>query len=231
MKLNCVLEISIVILVGAISVSCGMWLFGRGLIGSIASVWAANLLMLLAIFGGLRVRGQGWKHLGLRPDIYRPKLLGRAILLSIPVFLASILAFAFGAVLMANIFGVPEPADMSKYDFLRDNPGITILALLSIYFVSSFAEEVIYRGFILTRLLEFGENKMGTKAIAVFLSSVVFGLVHSDWGVPGMVQASLMGVALGIAFLTVGRNLWITIFAHAYMDTILVAQMYLGSQT
>ena len=41
-----------------------------------------------------------------------------------------------------------------------------------------------------------------------------------------MVQTGLMGLALGVSYLVVGRNLWVTILAHGYMDTILVVQMY-----
>jgi membrane protease YdiL (CAAX protease family) len=37
-----------------------------------------------------------------------------------------------------------------------------------------------------------------------------------------------MGLALGVSYLVVGRNLWVTILAHAYMDTILMVQMYLA---
>ena len=37
-----------------------------------------------------------------------------------------------------------------------------------------------------------------------------------------------MGLALGISYLLVKRNLWVLILAHAYMDTVLMVQMYLG---
>ena len=39
-----------------------------------------------------------------------------------------------------------------------------------------------------------------------------------------------MGLALGTSYLIVKRNLWVTILAHAYMDTILVLQMYLSTR-
>lgn len=229
-KLSYVAELAGVILSGVVAVVFGLKLFGHGLVGSIASVWLANVVMLLAIYRCLRVRGQGWRHVGLRPDVLDPKLLGRAIIHSALVFVVAIFAFAIGAILMANIFGIPEPADMSKYDYLQGNLALTILALASVYFVSSFAEEVIYRGFMITRLIEIGDGKTAAHVLAITVSSLVFGLVHSDWGVPGMVQASFMGVALGIAFLVVHRNLWVTILAHAYMDTILILQMYFAGQ-
>ena len=44
-----------------------------------------------------------------------------------------------------------------------------------------------------------------------------------------MVQTGFMGLALGLAYLAVGRNLWVTILAHGYMDTLLMLQMYFGA--
>ena len=41
-----------------------------------------------------------------------------------------------------------------------------------------------------------------------------------------MVQMTFMGLTLGLCYLVVGRNLWILILAHAYLDTILLLQIY-----
>ncbi len=46
------------------------------------------------------------------------------------------------------------------------------------------------------------------------------------WGASGIVQTGFMGLALGVSYLVVGRNLWVTILAHADMDTILMVQMF-----
>ena len=201
-------------------------MFGDGRVSSICSIWAANLLMLAVIYVGLRFRGQGWAHLGLSlgpPDLKSTSIV---VLKSVPVFAAAIIAFVAGAILMANLVGMPKTADMSKYDYLQGNLTMTILALGSVYVVSSFAEEVIYRGFLITRIIELAEDRKWTSRFAIVFSSLMFGLVHSDWGLAGMVQASCMGLALGTSYLIVQRNLWVIILAHAYMDTILILQMY-----
>ena len=215
-----------VFVVGASSILCGIALFGGGAVASIGSVWAANLLMLAVIYSGLRWRGQSWAHLGLnlgRPDL---KSVSITILQSLPVFAVAVVAFAAGAILMANLAGIPEAADMSQYEYLRGNLAMTMLALGSVYVVSAFAEEVIYRGFLITRLNELAGNGKSASRFAVVVSSLIFGLVHSEWGVVGMVQASCMGLALGASYLIVKRNLWVIILAHGYMDTLLVLQMY-----
>ena len=66
---------------------------------------------------------------------------------------------------MANLVGMPESADMSKYDYLQGNLTMTILALGSVYVVSAFAEEVIYRGFLITRISELAEDRKSTSSL------------------------------------------------------------------
>ena len=42
----------------------------------------------------------------------------------------------------------------------------------------------------------------------------------------GIGQTGFMGLALGVSYLVVGRNLWVLILAHACIDTILMVRMY-----
>lgn len=219
-------EVVVVFVVGVSVILAANAAFGDHPAVHIGSIWAANLLMLAVIYGGLRSRGQSWSHFGLVLRWRDWRSVGKAVLQSLPVFVFAIAAFVTGAILMANLVGMPEPADMSRYAYLQGNLPMTIVALASVYLVSAFAEEVIYRGFLITRITELMSGGKAAGCLAVIASSIVFGLVHSDWGIAGMVQASCMGLALGISFLAVKRNLWVMILAHAYMDTILVLQMY-----
>ena len=187
-------------------------------------VWLANIVMLLLIRGGLRLRGQSWKHLGL----YRKNINLRTFSSSFVVFVAAMAAFVIGSIIMANITGIPESADMSKYNYLQGNLLLLAVVLIAVFIASSFGEEVIYRGFLINRISELGQNGKKWLNIAVIISSVIFGLVHYDWGPMGMVQTGLMGLSLGISYLILKRNLWVLVMAHAYMDTILMIQMYLG---
>jgi hypothetical protein len=67
-------------------------------------------------------------------------------------------------------------------------------------------------------------NKKSWINLAVVFSSIIFGPVHFDWELMGVVQTGFMGLMLGISFLMVKRNLWILVIAHAYMDAILMIQ-------
>ncbi len=223
-KLLPLFEMMALFFVALIIIMIGLPLAGENPVMRQAVVWVANVAMLLIIWLSLLRRGQNWTHLGLSFK----NINLRSLLLSLPVFLAAMFAFVIGSIIMANITGIPESADMSGYEYLQGNLPMLLLALIGVFIVSSFGEEVIYRGFLITRISEIGGNAKYSIKTAVVISAVIFGLVHYEWGPMGIVQTGFMGLALGISFLIFKRNLWILIFAHAYMDAILMVQMYFG---
>ena len=193
-------------------------------------VWIANILMLATVWLGLRLRGEGWAHLGLRRGVIHRRALWGAVWRSLVVCAAAIASAAIGSIVGANLVGIPEQADLSGYNYLSGNLPMLILALLGVYVVSSFGEEVIYRGFLITRIAELADGGKTALRVAIIVSSVIFGLIHYEWGAMGMLQTGLMGLALAISYLMVRRNLWVLVLAHAYLDTVLLVQLYFAPQ-
>lgn len=226
-RLAGLVEIALVFLVAFLVIAIGWRAVGPDPLGRQAVVWVANVLMLLTVWVGLRVRGQGWRHLGLaRPAGGGWRRWVRTLLQSLAVFVVAAAAFIVGSMIMGPLAG-SAGAEMGGYDYLRGNLPMLLLALAAVYVVSSLGEEVLYRGFLITRLEELAGDGKSATAVAVAVSAVVFGLVHFDWGLVGIVQTTLMGLALAMAFLLVRRNLWVLVLAHAYMDTLLLVQLYL----
>ena len=192
-------------------------------------VGGANMLMLIYIWMGLRLRGDGWKDFGLTFKSISWSEGFKVFLLSLLVMVIGLAGFIFGSIVMANITGVPESADMSGYNYLNGNFGLLLLVLGGVYISSSFSEEVIYRAFLINRVAELGQGTKNATVIAVVLSSIIFGLVHYEWGPMGMVQTGFMGLAMAICYIRLKKRLWILILAHAYMDTVLMVQLYLAS--
>ena len=221
-------EILLVFVAAFLTISLLKPLAGEDPIYRQAVNWLANVVMLILVWLGLRLRGESWKDLGLGIGSISLKTILRGFLLSLLVFVIAIAAFVLGSIIMANITGIPEQSDMSSYDYLKGNLGMLLLTLAGVYLVSSFGEEVIYRGFLINRISGMGGDNRVARIIAVIISSVVFGLVHYEWGAMGMVQTGFMGLALGICYLRLNKRLWILVLAHAYMDTILMMQLYLA---
>jgi membrane protease YdiL (CAAX protease family) len=219
-------EIAVVFLVGLAVIIGSRSLVGDNPLAFHGVVWLGNVLMLLTVWLGLHLRGQNCGHFGLNFRRPNRQTFIRTVLLSFVVFVFAVAAFVMSAVVMANIVGMPEVADMTGYNYLHGNVPLLMLSLMGVYIVSSFGEEVIYRAFLINRIAELGSGTKWSWRVAVVISSLVFGLIHSEWAVAGMVQTGFMGVALGVSYLAVGRNLWVTILAHAYADTLLLVQLF-----
>jgi membrane protease YdiL (CAAX protease family) len=202
---------------------------GEDAIRSLSVVWVANVSMLLMIWITLKLRGESWADFGLtfKSISFRDgfKVFGLSLLVST----LGGAAFIAGGMLMANFAGMPESADLSIYDYLKDNFGMFILSLVGVYIVASFGEEIVYRAFLINRIAQLGSGSIYSTTIAVILSSVIFGCVHYAWGPMGMIQTGFMGLVMGICYIKLKKRLWILILAHAYLDTILIVQMYLAS--
>ena len=192
-------------------------------------IWCANIIMIGLVWLGIKLRGQKWSDFGLTFGHIRLKESFRIFLLSLLVCILGAAGYMLGTLVMANISGMPESADMSVYEYLHNNIFMLILTLCSVYIVSSFGEEVIYRAFLINRISELGLDSKYGKIAVVVISAVIFGFVHFEWGPTGIVSTGFMGLVMGIFYLKLNKKLWILVLAHAYMDTILLVQIFLTS--
>jgi len=95
--------------------------------------------------------------------------------------------------------------------------GIPIwLILLTLVFTVSL-EEVVFRGYLLTRLRE----QFGNYWSAILVSSIVFGVGHIYQGYYGVIIATLLGVLFGFIF-AISQRLWPSIVVHFALDAFLV---------
>ncbi len=205
--------------------------FAEAVLGSdplrrLAGIWLAYIVMLLTVYAALRMQGSNWSHLGLSFTFAGWHTAWVTLRQAALVFIGAAFAFAIGAVVMANIVGIPEGADFQSYEYLQGNLAMLLLSLAGIYVVSSFGEEVLFRGYLMTRCAEFFPGSKHGWRIAIAISTVVFALIHYDWGISGIVQSGCMGFVLAYAYVRFKRNLWVNIMAHGALDTILVVQLY-----
>ncbi|MGI9533049.1 CPBP family intramembrane glutamic endopeptidase [Lutimonas sp.] len=191
-------------------------------------VWCSNIIMLILVFTGVKLRGENLRQFGLSFHKFTLKYALKTLLQSVVVAVLATAAFVIGAVIMANVSGVPAQADHTVYNYISGNIGMLLLSLAGVYIVSSFGEEIVYRAFLINRISELGVDNKTTKIIAVILSSIIFGLVHYSWGFMGIIQTFFMGLVLGCSYVYLKRKIWVLIIAHAYMDTLLMVQMYLN---
>jgi hypothetical protein len=126
----------------------------------------------------------------------------------------------------ASSFGGP---DFSRFQIIKGNGKLLAIGFVTIWSLVAFGEEIIGRGFLIDRLSLAFEGIAHAPVIAVIVSSLIFGSVHSYQGVAGVVDNTVTGLILGAVYLQQNRNLWANIFSHGLIDSIALAAFYFGA--
>ena len=187
----------------------------RGVIAVLAGAGAAVTITLR--------RGGSLAGLGLR----RPRRWLTVPVWALGILVVFVVAQNVAPLLVAPFFDLPQP-DMSRYNAVRGNAAAAVSLAIILPLTAAIPEEILYRGFLIERLARLFAGTRGATILAVLIQALIFGSVHFQWGVGGVVFAAIMGAVWGFAFLLCGRNLWITIIAHSMAHLALVAQLYLS---
>ncbi len=184
-----------------------------GIVLVLALVWATQWKL-----------GRGFSELGLS----RPRSWPRTVGLGIGVGLLSQAVVGGAMAVILPLLGAEMP-DVSRFDSVRGDLPTMVGMVLTVWITSAFPEEVIWRGFLITRMAEVAGGSRPAWIVALLLSSAHFGMIHSYQGITGIVGTGLAGLLYGVAYLALGRNLWIVIVAHATSHVIGFTLMYLGA--
>jgi membrane protease YdiL (CAAX protease family) len=201
---------------------------------SAACLWNAYLLLIgltvsvLSATLMIRLRGSGWKSLGLcRPENWG--LLFAKVLIGLVVLIP--LSFIF-RVWLTNLLNVAP--DLQKFDVIHGNIIALILGLLVAWIFGALFEELFFRGFILNSLYELLPEKIDKRIkwiLALTVTAVFTGIGHAYQGVTGMLTAGFIAVGFGIIYLCNKRNLWTSILAHGLYDSFAMMLVFAGIQS
>jgi membrane protease YdiL (CAAX protease family) len=100
--------------------------------------------------------------------------------------------------------------------------------LLLVWTFAAFGEEIGYRGYLLRRAADVGGCSQAAYWSGVLAVSVLFGYGHYYKGPAGIIDSGAAGLILGTAFILSGRNLWVCILAHGFIDTVGVVAVFFG---
>ena len=117
--------------------------------------------------------------------------------------------------------------DLSDFASIRNSPVNYIIILLIALLVGGFYEEIIFHGFIFTRLEKIFKGKWAT-SVAFILTTLIFGLYHFQQGIKGILLTAIAGAVYHVLILKFNRNLWYGVFVHAFFDFIGLTLIYLG---
>jgi membrane protease YdiL (CAAX protease family) len=156
-----------------------------------------------------------------------PVRWGRTLLWALGAAATIVLLDAFVLEPLAqSIWGVTP--DISRFKSLEGNWRDAGMMLLLVWTFAAIGEELAYRGYLLTRAADLGARSPFAFALSLVLISAVFGVGHFYQGPSGVFATAIDGFVLGAAYLLSGRNFWVAILAHGFVDTYAVAYFFFG---
>lgn len=185
-------------------------------------------LICLTVY--LHRTGEGWSSVGLRPlkGIKSKLLILPQAVLVFAFFAAAVAAVLHGSDALGWEFMKTIPAGVEdRWGDVQGNLPMLLLWLGIVWTAAAFGEEMFFRGFLITRAsILFGKMPLGT-ALAVLLAALLFGLGHVYYqGLRGLVTTTAIGIAFGLAFVLLKRNLWPLVLAHGVIDTLNFIAIY-----
>lgn len=182
----------------------------------------AITMVILTLY--LNRTGQSWHSVGLRrlPGAKSKLLLLPQILATFAAMAAAIALVTYGGDALGWTFmeEIPEGVE-ARWGDIKGNIPLYLVWIAISWVIAGFAEEVLFRGFLITRLLRLFPASRLAPALAVILAGLFFGVLHYyNQGMRGFITASAIGIAFGIMFLLFKRNLWPIIFVHGSIDTL-----------
>ncbi len=180
-------------------------------------------LAVLAIWLILKREGEGWLALGFR----RPRSWPRTILMGTGVAIAWQVVGLLGLLMARDAAGVEGP-DFSRFEAIGANPALLVQWLTVAWTTAGFGEEIIWRGFVMTRVAGLLGKGRRAWVASLLITSIAFGLLHLYQGASGVVMNGITGLLLGTLFILSGRNLWLPIITHGMLNTISFLSIYFG---
>lgn len=180
------------------------------------------ILFVLALVS-FRLRDGSWAAMGLGwPVPWR-----RTVLFALGAAVARIV---IGSVVIDPLtahFWPPAVAPSGIND-IAGHPWVALRWLGLVWTFAAFGEEIGYRGYLVTRAADVGGRSKAAYWLSVLIVAVLFGYGHYYKGPSGIVDSGMAGLVLGAAYLLSGRNLWVCILAHGFIDTFGVVALYFG---
>lgn len=161
--------------------------------------------------------------LGLR--WMRPR--GRWLMIGFALALVLYAVKMFGVRPLARVFW-PQPTDVSLFEPIKGNLTNLLVYLIFMWILAAFAEELIWRGFVMTRLAALGRDTRMAWLLALVASSAIFGSLHLYQGPRGVFLATISGAIYGVLFLASGRprSLLLPIVVHGVGNTLSFVLIY-----
>ena len=177
-------------------------------------VLVPTFVILVLMTVSLLVRRQPLRSLGLHRLPYKWRSAAHILAWTVAW---TVLQLALVMPLLEHATGTRQ--DLTDFADLEGNAAMLGILLLVSWTIAAIGEELAYRGYLFTRVTDIvGSTQFGV-ALAVVLTSALFGLAHTEQGLIGVAVTFLDAIFFCLLRLHY-RTLWASVLAHGFNNTI-----------
>ena len=192
-------------------------------------VYAGPITALLTIIlttALIRRQGIGWADLGL----CRPRNIWITLAQAAFTFIGTGVVLYFAYQLVGLYFEEAETA-VSRFGDMEGNLPLYLWWVLLGWVCGGFIEEMLFRGFFLSRIEAMIGRRWLSTVIAIIFQAAVFGVIHFYYqGAFGALTIFAAACFIGGCYVLFGRNLWPLILSHGLLDTLGFLGDFLGDK-
>ena len=179
---------------------------------------------LVLIASAIEYRKDLFKSLGFK----REKLKVKSLLILAPLVSGSLFLLYWFVMVPGVGYLTEQPIDFSVFEPYKGNLSACLGLLILMWVAGGFAEEIIFRGYLMRQFEKFfGKSKISL-VINIVLLGVLFGWLHAYQGITGQVVSAIGGILFAIIFHIRKHDLWFNIAIHGFFDTIALVIIYYG---
>lgn len=185
-------------------------------------VYPFVVLLLLWLY--LKLYRENFSSIGFRfSDLsFKAFLIGGAIGLAY----AMLQFWAIGP-LIDQVFQF-KPANYHDFDFIKHNVVNYLLLLLMAAVLVIPYEEIVFRGFILTKIRQMAGSSKWAFEISGLITAILFALYHYQEGPSSVISIFIFGLFITWLYKIFKGNLWYLIFFHILYDVFMLTAIRLG---
>ena len=180
-----------------------------------------SIPILLITWLALKYSKETFSDIGFSFKRFEPKSILIGSLVAV-VTLAFMQLIFFPALEYVATF---EEKEVGLYDFIRESRWQYYFLVLMGWLIGGLYEEIVFHGFIFTRLEKMIKGKYAIHA-SFIVTALIFGFYHFQLGALGLINALLVGSVYLALFLFFKRNLWYSIICHGVYNTMVMTLIY-----
>lgn len=180
-----------------------------------------SIPILIFTWFTLKFSNESFSDIGFSLKQFKLKIIPIGFLIA--VFTLAFLQLIFHPIL--DLIVSLEYNDAGLNDTIRNGKLQFLIMVFMGWLIGGFYEEIVFHGFIYTRLEKMLTGKYAT-LISFIITSIKFGFYHIQLGPSGIVNALVAGAIYLATYLYFKRNLWYAIICHGFYNTLVMTLIY-----